>query len=406
MSPPSKHQDTSLHTFNVHTDAVSALHLVRGDTLYSGSYDCSVAQIDLQQGAAAHTFNGSGSMVHCVHESEGQVYIGNDDGEIIVLDPASGKAAGILRGHKRAVVTLCTEENFLYSGSKDAVIRQWDMRTRKCLKKMRVHAGPVTCVHMLDGTMYSGSWDGSLYSLGDGEGRRQTDPKSTSPVLAVAPAAGLLYAAYRDGRARVWAPNVEKVVTTFVAHDSGIPAIVVDDQARMYLGSEDRTISVWDLKMQASFVDAEKRVCTYKGHTDGVTCLANGETLLYSGSYDHCIKIWDLKAVDRTLVPGLEERSLPLHKLSEGRADMDVHAARADPDWWKKTGPRGGPHMHARLGVRLDHNVLIPTVKEVFPDSVSDFAGVLICDKCQPLYRNDHYLLNHVRSRCIQYNKS
>ena len=76
--------DTSLHTFRIHTDAVSALHLV-GDTLYSGSYDCSVAAIDLVQGAAAHTFHGSQSMVHCVHEREGTVYIGNDGGDILLL---------------------------------------------------------------------------------------------------------------------------------------------------------------------------------------------------------------------------------------------------------------------------------------------------------------------------------
>jgi hypothetical protein len=84
-----KREDHALHTFNVHKDAVSSLHLV-GDMLFSGSYDCSVAKIDLHKGAAAHTFHGSQSMVHCVRESEGQVYVGNDDGEILVLDPNSG----------------------------------------------------------------------------------------------------------------------------------------------------------------------------------------------------------------------------------------------------------------------------------------------------------------------------
>lgn len=84
-----KHEDHALHTFSVHKDAVSTLHLV-GDMLYSGSYDCSVAKIDLHKGASAHTFHGSQSMVHCVREREGRVYVGNDDGEILVLDPNSG----------------------------------------------------------------------------------------------------------------------------------------------------------------------------------------------------------------------------------------------------------------------------------------------------------------------------
>ena len=384
MRTAAKEEDISLHTFSIHKDAVSALHLV-GDTLYSGSYDCSVAKIDLHQGAAAHTFHGSESMVHCVHEREGQVYIGNDGGEIVVLDTNSGKAAATLHGHRRAVTCLTTEENMLYSGSKDSIIRQWDIRTQKCLKKIRVHTGPVTCVEMIDGAMYSGSWDGTLYTFENGEGRRQMDPKTSAPLLAVTACAGLLYAAYRDGRARVWAPRVEKVVTTFVAHEGGIPAILVDEQARMYLGSEDRSISVWDLKMQASFVDAEKRVCAYKGHSDGVLSLAKGESLLYSGSYDHSIRIWDLKAVDRALVPGLAEFSLPLHRLSDGCAGGPVAASRADPDWWKTKPPLGGPYVQARLGLRLDHNLLVPTVHEVFPDSAADFAGMQVGDQLTKL---------------------
>ena len=375
MPSASKLVDASLHTFNVHKNAVSSIQVV-GDNLFSGSYDCSVAMIDLNKGAAAHTFHGSKSMVHCVRELAGKLYAGNDDGEILLLDWKSGQTAGTLIGHKRAVTCLCAEGNNLYSGSKDAVIRQWDLRTQKCLRKIRVHTGPVTCIQVLDGTLYSGSWDGVLYSFGQGEGRRQIDKKTTSPLLAIMPAVGLLYAAYRDGRTRVWAPGVEKVVTTFIAHDSGIPAIIIDEQARMYLGSDDRTISVWDLKSQSSYVDTEKRVCTYTGHSDGVLCLAKGETLLYSGSYDHSIKIWDLKAVDRVLVPGFADRSLPLHKLQDAGASMEAAAARADPDWWKIKPPFGGPYMQVRLGLVLDHNVLLPTVLEVFPESVADFAGI------------------------------
>ena len=377
--------DTSLHTFRIHTDAVSALHLV-GDTLYSGSYDCSVAAINLVQGAAAHTFHGSQSMVHCVHEREGTVYIGNDGGDILLLDSKSGQMSGALRGHKRAVTCFCSEENILYSGSQDGIIRQWDTRTQKCLRKIKVHSGPVTCVQVVDGTMHSGSWDGSLYTFADGEGRRHWGADRNSPLQSLIPAAGLVYAAYRDGRARVWAPmTTDKVVTTFVGHDAGIPAILVDEQARMYLGSEDRTISVWDLKMQASFVDTEKRSCVYTGHTDGILSLAKGENLLYSGSFDHTIKIWDLKAVDRALFPEIEERSLPLHKLAQGGAGLGVHASRADPDWWKSSPPLGGPYFCIKLGLRLDHTKMLPTVAEVFPDSVAERSGLRAGDQLTKL---------------------
>jgi WD40 repeat protein len=401
LAPASKAEDTSLHTFYVHKDGVSAMHLV-GDTLHSGSYDRSVASIDLRAAAAAHTFNGSLSMVHCIYADQSTIHVGNDDGEVLVVDAKSGAAAATIKAHKRAVLCMCAEEGMLYTGSKDCLIRQWDMRTRKCLKKIKVHSAPVTCVEMVDGAMYSGSWDGSLYTFANGEGRRQTDPKTTSPLLALTPAAGLMYAAYRDGRARVWAPGVEKVITTFVAHDGGIPAILVDEQARMFLGSDDRTISVWDLKMQSSYVDAEKRVCAYTGHKDGVLCLAKGETLLYSGSYDHSIKVWDLKAVDRALVPGLEERALPLHKLATEGAGMKERAARADPDWWKAKRPAGGPYVQPKLGLRFNQNVISPTVQEVFPGSVAEVADLQVGDMIKKIndFEVDTVVLLH---ECVAY---
>jgi hypothetical protein len=40
----------------------------------------------------------------------------------------------------------------------------------------------------------------------------------------------------------------------------------------------------------------------YKGHTDGLLCLAKGDSLLYSGGYDHTVKIWDAKVRDLLII--------------------------------------------------------------------------------------------------------
>ena len=58
-----------------------------------------------------------------------------------------------------------------------------------------------------------------------------------------------------------------------------------------------------------------------------------------------------------------------------------MRAARADPDWWKVIKPAGGPYVLPKLGLRLDHNLVMPTVKEVFPDSVAEAAGIQVGDQ-------------------------
>jgi WD40 repeat protein len=46
---------------------------------------------------------------------------------------------------------------------------------------------------------------------------------------------------------------------------------------------------------QRRIVDRDLCMHAYRGHTDGLLCLAKGDSLLYSGGYDHTVKIWDAK---------------------------------------------------------------------------------------------------------------
>lgn len=72
---------------------------------------------------------------------------------------------------------------------------------------------------------------------------------SSAPVLDVQCLAGTMYAGCRDGRARAWLADQDKPICTYIAHNAPIQALLLDEEARMYTGSDDNSIRVWDLKV-------------------------------------------------------------------------------------------------------------------------------------------------------------
>eukprot|EP00961_Rhodomonas_salina_P284183 3841172-Rhodomonas_salina.3 len=185
---------------------------------------------------------------------------------------------------------------------------------------------------------------------------------SSAPVLDVQCLAGTMYAGCRDGRARAWLADQDKPICTYIAHNAPIQALLLDEEARMYTGSDDNSIRVWDLKVPKRVVDTESCVYVFEGHTDGVLCLAKGESLLYSGGYDHTIRIWDAKAVDRAVIPGLIECGIPLHRLNamaeSGPVVLGNETAEkaSDPDWWSVTALV--PLAHLRQDLHQDVGLL------------------------------------------------
>ena len=79
---------------------------------------------------------------------------------------------------------------------------------------------------------------------------------------------------------------------TLQGHAGAVFCLVLStDGKRLYSGSQDSTIKVWDL-------GAGKETLTLSGHTAQVSSLvlsADGKRL-YSGSDDRSIKVWDLEA--------------------------------------------------------------------------------------------------------------
>lgn len=56
---------------------------------------------------------------------------------------------------------------------------------------------------------------------------------------------------------------------------------------RLFSGSDDFTIRVWDTKTGVCFN-------VFNGHKSGILCMSFLDGKLYSGSYDHYVIVWNL----------------------------------------------------------------------------------------------------------------
>jgi F-box/WD-40 domain protein 7 len=74
-------------------------------------------------------------------------------------------------------------------------------------------------------------------------------------------------------------------VKTLEGHTNWVLALAVSG-SKLFSGSEDNTIRVWDLEKNYAHVK------TLKGHTRGVCALAVSGSKLFSGSEDKTIRVW------------------------------------------------------------------------------------------------------------------
>lgn len=85
-----------------------------------------------------------------------------------------------------------------------------------------------------------------------------------------------------------WMPNTNTV--TLEGHTDGVMALGHSvEHKKMFSGSMDRTVRVWDISMHDPLCDGE-----LKGHRGGVTSIAVGGHRLVTGSVDATLRVWDV----------------------------------------------------------------------------------------------------------------
>ncbi|XP_011092062.1 zinc finger CCCH domain-containing protein 48-like isoform X2 [Sesamum indicum] len=184
-------------------------------------------------------------------------------------------------------ISLPSGSNRLYSCSKDKTIRAWDCHTGQCAGSV-ITDGEAGCL------ISEGSW--LLVGL-------QTALKAWNlqhhAEFGFGLLAGLvcsmvldddkLFAGMEDGSILVWKLNLEaltlEAAEMLKGHQGAVTSLIVGSDNRLYSGSRDCTIRVWDRKNLHC-------LHTLNRHTRAVTAIICWDNYLLSASLDNTLKIW------------------------------------------------------------------------------------------------------------------
>ncbi|KAL0434748.1 UNVERIFIED_CONTAM: Zinc finger CCCH domain-containing protein 17 [Sesamum radiatum] len=194
-----------------------------------------------------------------------------------------------LEGHTKAItgISLPSGSDKLYSCSKDKSIRAWDSHTGQCAGSV-ITDGEAGCL------ISQGPWllVGLQTALKAWKLQTQADFSFgllPGLVCSMVLDDDKLFAGMEDGSLLMWKLNLETVTLEAAEkrkeHDGAICSLVLGSNNRLYSGSRDGTIRVWD---------RQNLQClhTLYGHTRDVMALICWDNYLLSASLDNTLKIW------------------------------------------------------------------------------------------------------------------
>lgn len=209
-----------------------------------------------------------------------------------------------LSGHKKAVtgITLPTGSDKLFSGSKDGTVRVWDCHTGQCIGIFDMGSA-VGCL------ISEGAWVfvGIENAVKAVNIQTNADLTLTAPggqVCTMSTTNEMLLAGVHDGSILAWTfnsgTNSFEATASLKGHTGSVVSLVFG-AGRLYSGSMDNTIRVWDLEnMQC--------IHTLNKHSEVVMSLVCWDQYLLSCSLDQTLKIWAAtKAGDLEVVYTLDE---------------------------------------------------------------------------------------------------
>ncbi|KAI6706094.1 hypothetical protein NL676_009056 [Syzygium grande] len=177
-----------------------------------------------------------------------------------------------LEGHKKVVsgIALPSGSNKLYSGSKDGTARIWDCHTGQCVQVINL-GGEVGCF----------TCEGPWVFVGMPKAVKAWNIQNGASYDISGPVG-------QDGAILVWKGGNEadpfQMAAPLRGHTWGVVSLTVG-RDRLYSGSIDQTIRVWDLHTLEC-------VQELVGHTDVVTSLLCWDQYLLSCSLDQTVRVW------------------------------------------------------------------------------------------------------------------
>ncbi|KAJ5156277.1 hypothetical protein N7492_009080 [Penicillium capsulatum] len=158
--PPADDADCPyfVRTLAGHAHSVRAL-AAHGDTLVSGSYDCTVRVWKISTGQVLHTLSGHSLKVYTVvlDPKRNRCISGALDHTVKVWSLEDGSLLYNLDGHTSLVGLLALQNDNLVSAAADSTLRIWDPEHGHCKYKLSAHTGAITCFQHDGQKVISGS---------------------------------------------------------------------------------------------------------------------------------------------------------------------------------------------------------------------------------------------------------
>ncbi|KAG0630698.1 hypothetical protein M758_1G197900 [Ceratodon purpureus] len=196
-----------------------------------------------------------------------------------------------LVGHEKAIRAIVLPEGHtqLYTGSQDETVRVWDCTTGVCANVAPM-GGDVGALIYAAGWLFVGlPNEVKVVNMTTLHQQSLSGPKGQVHALAVTDE-GLLFAGTQDGTILVWQFNTatnEFVPAASMSGHTGPVVTLMLIGSRLYSGSMDKTIRVWEIA-------SVQCVQTLEGHTGVVMDLLCWDSFLLSCSLDGTVKIWTL----------------------------------------------------------------------------------------------------------------
>ena len=157
-SPNDNDNPYFIRTLTGHHHSVRAI-AAHGDTLISGSYDCSVRVWKISTGEALQRLQGHTQKVYSVvlDHARRRCISGSMDNLVKVWSLDSGTCLFNLEGHTSLVGLLDLSHERLVSAAADSTLRIWDPENGQCKYTLRAHTGAITCFQHDGQKVISGS---------------------------------------------------------------------------------------------------------------------------------------------------------------------------------------------------------------------------------------------------------
>jgi WD40 repeat protein/ABC-type Fe3+/spermidine/putrescine transport system ATPase subunit len=271
-----------------------------GQTILSGSADCTVRLWGLQGNPIGDPFKGHEDWVRSVTFSpDGQIILsGSDDRTLRLWDLRGNSIGDPFQGHRGSIssVTFSPDGRTILSGSGDCTLRLWDLQGNSIGDPFQGHRGSISSVTFSpDGrTILSGSSDCTL-RLWDLQGNSIGNPfqghRGSISSVTFSPDGQTILSCSTDCTLRLWDLRGNSIGDPFQGHEGSVwSAAFSPDGQTILSGSSDRTPRLWDLRGN-SIGDP------FQGHEDQIWSVAfspDGQTIL-SGSADRSLRLWDLQ---------------------------------------------------------------------------------------------------------------